>query len=434
MLTIILILLILLAFTLMTKRVLKQEVAMPLLALVAISLVGNVQGLNAIHNGFAEFSRIAILFTAVAVPAHMLQRSRLLDLIGVWVGEIIGKIYIKTSINICFLVSVFSLLMVYIMASLFHNTTSILVASVIIYVICKSYQLKALPVLCGALVASNLGGFSTKWGDTPNIIEASYWGLTHKDFLFEIMPINIGALLIVIIVVTIWLSRVTNKGSTRKSGRFETTFAMVKFRNAHREISLDYRLVFFGFLGLVVAIIGPIFFMQHEIGFSSLAIIISVLGDYSEHRTEGLLSLGIETYAVLVSIFVLAQVLSHSDIGIGNYIQNFLIESNMSIWAIASVSYFGTLFTEAASWASVAAPIIHAQASTHATAWALGSGIFAGSSSLVTAASAGIILTNETKGNPEHSRITFGSYVFFGLLLSMLMLVYYIIVLSLFFK
>ena len=434
MLTIILISLILLAFVLMTKRVLKQEVAMPLLALSAILLAGNLQGMKALNNGFSEFSRIAILFTAVAIPAHILQRSKLLDLVGVWIGEMIGKLYIKTNINIYFLVSAFSLLMVYTMAALFHNTTSILVSAAIIYVICKSYKLKALPVLCGALVASNLGGFSTRWGDTPNIIEASYWGLTHKDFLFEIMPINIGALLILTAVISLWLSRITNKNSAENSGKFEITFAMVKFRNAHREISLDRRLVFFGLMGLALAIVGPIFFVKYELGFSSLAIIVSVLGDYSEHRAEGLFALGIETYVVLASIFVLAQVLSKSDIGVGNYILNFLMKSNMSIWAVALASYFGTLLTEAASWASAVAPIIHAQASTHAAAWALGSGIFAGSSSLVTAASAGIILTNETKENPEQSRIVFGSYVFFGLLFSVSILAYYIIVLSLFFK
>ena len=106
----------------------------------------------------------------------------------------------------------------------------------------------------------------------------------------------------------------------------------------------------------------------------------------------------------------------------------------MSVWAIAVASYVGTLLTEAASWASAATPIVHSQAPTHLAAWALGSGIFAGSSSLVTAASAGIILVQETKNNPEGSKITFGSYVIFGLLFSLFMLGYYIVVLSLLFR
>jgi hypothetical protein len=141
--------------------------------------------------------------------------------------------------------------------------------------------------------------------------------------------------------------------------------------------------------------------------------------------------LGIETYATLASIFVLAQVLANSSIGVGPLIQSWLIKSGMSVWAIASASYLGTLLTEAASWASAATPLIHSQSPTHLAAWALGSGIFAGSSSLVTAASAGIILTQETKNNPRESRITFGSYVVFGLTFSLFILGYYIAVLSL---
>ena len=55
--TIILIVLILTAFILMTKGTLKQELAMPLVALGAIILAGNEEGFLALHNGFAEFSK-----------------------------------------------------------------------------------------------------------------------------------------------------------------------------------------------------------------------------------------------------------------------------------------------------------------------------------------------------------------------------------------
>lgn len=431
MLTIILIALILTAFVLMTKGLLKQEVAMPLLALSAVILSGNDEGFLSLHNGFAEFSRIALLFTAVAVPAHILQRSGVLDWIGMGVGEFIGRVYTKTKISINVLVPAVSLAMVYIMAALFHNTTSILVSSVVIFVICKSYKLRALPVLAGALVASNLGGFSTRWGDTPNIVEAAQWGLTHTDFFREILPINISSVFLLITTVSIWLSITMKNEKAGKNSRFDIAYAVVRFRNARRNMYLDKRLITTGAIGLVLAITGPLFFIKYELIFSALAIIVGVLGDYSEHMSETLLALGMETYVTLVSIFVLAQVLAHSKIGVGNIIQTWLLKSSMSVWAISTASYFGTLLTEAASWASAAAPIIHAQAPSHLAAWALGSGIFAGSSSLVTAASAGIILTQETKNNPEGSRVTFGSYVVFGILFSLFMLGYYIAALTL---
>lgn len=433
MLTLTLIILILIVFALMTKQILKQEVAMPLLALSALILSGEAQALKALHNGFVEFSRIAVLFTAVAVPAHILQRSKLLDWIGMWIGEAIGRIHNKTKVNITILVPAFGLTMVYVLAALFHNTTSILISAFIIFIICKSYNLKALPVLCGALIASNLGGFSTRWGDTPNIIEAAQWGLNHQDFFKEILPLNIFSLIILIFVISLWLSKITKKDSKNENG-FATAHAMIRFRNARRDTSLDLRLALVGLLGLLIVILGSLFYNQHELAFSALAIIISVFGDYNEHRSEALLALGIETYATLASIFVLAQVLAYSNIGIGASIQHWLTESEMSVWAISSTSYIGTLLTEAASWASAVAPIVHSKAPTHQAAWALGAGIFAGSSSLITAASAGIILTQETKNFPKGSQVTFGSYAFFGLGFSLLMLIYYVLLISLIFK
>ena len=432
MLTVILIVTILTGFILMTKGILKQEVAMPLVAFIAIILAGEIDGSRALHEGFSEFSRIAILFTAVAVPAHILQRSKVLDWVGMLMGEFIGKIHKKTKTSIKIIIPLSCLVMVYIMAALFHNTTSILISALIIYVICKSYNVKSIPVLAGALVASNLGGFSTRWGDTPNIVESATWNLNHFHFFSEIMPLNIVALLLLVIIISIWLILSSRKDS-HKSTRMETTFSIIKFRNARRDMSLDKRLIFIGLMGLVIAIVLPLFFIQYEIIFSCLAIVICVLADYKDHRSETLLALGIETYATLVSIFVLAQVLANSHIGIGKILYSWVAHSNGSVFVITSSAYIGTLFTEAASWASVASPIIHAKDPSHLAAWALGSGIFAGSSSLVTAASAGIILTRETKDNPKDARITFGSYVVFGLSFSLFMLAFYTIVLQTFY-
>ena len=61
--------------------------------------------------------------------------------------------------------------------------------------------LSSLPVLCACLAASNLGGFSTPWGDTPNVIEAKVWGLQHAHF-FHIIGINLGMVLILVALVS----------------------------------------------------------------------------------------------------------------------------------------------------------------------------------------------------------------------------------------
>ncbi len=425
--TVLLLLSILVAFACMTRGWLRQEVAMPAVTLWALVLAGPHDAELAMRQGFAEFARIALLFTAVVVPTHMLQRAGALRWVGLLLGEGLGIGVDRWGVRPGLLVPGACLFLTYTMAALFHNTTAILVCTSIIVEICQSYQLRTLPVLSGALVASNLGGFSTKWGDTPNLTEAAIWGLQHQDFFLEILPINVGLMCLLSAGVSALLWR-----DNHTTGQFSLTYARVGFRRARQAQahSIDWRLLCIGSIGLAIAVVGPMIAPSHEFALSALAILFCCVAERATHRTETLLALGLDTYATLCAIFVLAQVLTHSSIGIGEVIQAGLEGSGRSVWAIAVASYLGTLFTEAASWATAVASIIHASDPTHAAAWALGAGICAGSSSLVTAASAGIILTRETQDYKEEARVTFGAYLPFGLGASLGMLAYYVVVLS----
>ena len=434
--TIVLVLLILAAFVSMAKGKLEQEVAMPLAALATLVLVGLHDVLaggddaeTALIEGFSQFARIAVLFTAVAVPAHLLQRAGALNWLAMLVGEWLGRLIIRFKAAPFVVVPAVCLFLTFAMAALFHNTTSILVCAYITVLVCKSYQLRPLPVLIASLVASNLGGFSTRWGDTPNIVEAVEWQLHHKDFFLEIMPVNIGLVAILAAVVSFLLWWGTPSISA-DSDQFETVKAFVSFRSARRTDGIDRRLFLIGFTGLAVAVVGPMIYPNSEIAISSLGILFCVLAERSSHRKDTLLALKIETYVTLCAIFVLGRILAHSQIGVGNQIKVWLESSGMSVWSIATASYLGTLLTEAASWATAVSPIIQASDPTHVAAWALGAGVCSGSSSLVTAATAGIILTRETKDNGPEARVTFASYLLFGLTFSLVMLAYYIIVLS----
>ncbi len=431
--TYLLVLLILTNFALLTKGFIKVSVGMALTAIGALLLAGPIEASEALHNGFAEFSNIAILFTAIAVPSHVLARSDALDQIGMWIGEKIGRLSRRSQrTDHVFLVVAVSMIITYVMAGLFHNTTSILISASIIIVLCKSYKLPGIPVLSGALIASNLGGFSTRWGDTPNIVEAKQWGLTHMDFFREITLINVGILIVLIFFTYLVTKFYTNRDKHSGISKSKLAYSMVQFKLRRRNTVINKRLMWVGLIGIVTAVIGPLLFPPYEITFALGAIAFCVLADYKEHRQHTLFALGGETYATLISIFVLSQVMAHSSIGIGPQIQEFLLSNNMSIWSIAISSYFGTLFTEAASWAIVASPLIHEINQNHEAAWALGGGISAGSSSILTAATAGVILLNETAGEEDAFRMTFGKYVLFGLSFSSLMLIMYIGVLTFF--
>lgn len=424
----ILLLLILTGFVAMTYRNVPQEVALSLVALGALALAGAPDNEEALHNGFMELSRVALLFTAVAVPAHLLMRANALRYVGMLVGQAIGGLTERFHVPVSIIVPFTAMLLIWATAAMAHNTTSILTMTPIAIVICESYKLPMRPTLMGALVASNLGGFSTRWGDTPNITEAAVFGLKHMDFFREIMPINFGLLILVTVLVTFLTNREL-KGRRRIHG-LEVALAKEDFRHSRLTMQIDQRLLCIGAIGLILAVVGPMCLPQRELVVAAIAIMFCVILDRPSHRQQTLLALGSETYVTFAAIFVLAQTLTHSHIGIGSRLQGFLASSGSSTFSIVAVSYVGTLLTEAASWASAASGIVHAASPAHAAAWALGGGICAGSSSLTTAASAGILLVRETKHLPPNERITFGSYLWFGIGASLLMLIYFVTVLS----
>lgn len=193
-------------------------------------------------------------------------------------------------------------------------------------------------------------------------------------------------------------------------------------------------IVTFGVTALLIAVLGPLFLPLYEVPLSALGIIVALLGTPNTKRTKTLYALGIETYFTLISIFVLAQVFGHSSIGIGKLIEGFLQTNTSSIYPVLALSYLGTLSTEAASWATATSPLVFNLFPTHLGAWALGAGIAAGSSSLITAASAGIILAHQTSTYEKDSRVDFATYIKFGLPFSLFMLLFYAIILPLYMK
>lgn len=417
-------------FYFLPKKYFTIDVGMMLMALIALIMSGPEDAAHALHFGFYEFAPVALLFTAVAVPAHVLQRSDVLDWIGMKIGELIGRIKIRLPrLDTTFLICFASLFMTYVMAALFHNTTSIIVTVSIIAILCKSYKIPAIPVLCSALVASNLGGFSTRWGDTPNIVEAMTWNLGHGPFFTQILPINVG-LMMVLIIYTTFVIKFLQRHNKSNISSSRLAYSMVEFRSRRRNTKLNMRLLWVGLIGLTIAIIGPFISKEYELLFSAAAIIFVVMADYSSHRQETLFTLGIETYGTLLAIFILAQVVADSHIGIQAQITQFLVINHVSTWSVIIASYFGTLLTEAASWASAASTLVHSMDSSTRTAWALGAGICAGSSALVTSATAGILLMKETQHNEIESRVSFMDYLKYGFTFSLVMIVYYVFVLT----
>jgi Na+/H+ antiporter NhaD/arsenite permease-like protein len=427
---VILLILIVIVFIAMARQKFGPELGMPMLALAGLAIIGIESAGAALGHGFDEFGRVAVTFTAVAVAAHQLRDSNLLHCAGLLMGNAIGRSAQKLHVPVAWAAAFFCLFTTWALAAALHNTTSILVMAPLIITVCSQFEIAPLPVLYASLIASNLGGFSTRWGDTPNIVEASVWGLMHKDFC-EIMIVNLGMLVILVAIVGARLPKVSLT-------TVELESFLYRFDAARRSLSINWNLSLSAFVGLLVIIVLPIIMPHTDLRFAAIGVLWLCLGQrlFGSKAQRGhnpFDALGFETLSTLAAVFVLAAVLSRPEVGIIAALQQWLANSQAPVWAIALLSYVGTLLTEAASWASAAAPSVYALDPTNRAAWALGAGICAGSSSLVTAASAGILLMKQTRQTPEHA-VTFGGYLKFGLPVSAAMLVYYYVALSLLYR
>jgi Na+/H+ antiporter NhaD/arsenite permease-like protein len=301
-----------------------------------------------------------------------------------------------------------------------------MVMTAVLIAVAEAYQLPSRWLLCGALIASNLGGFSTRWGDTPNIIEAGIWGLTHADFFIEILPLNLIVLAGLCAAVTMLTLRTS---ATNGQGASDEAMALsyVRFKKEAAEFQLDRRLMAVGLITLAGFVTMQFVNRELEAAAGAAAILFAIAADRPENREKALAALDLQVFQVLLSVFVIAHCIRESAVGAG--IESMIAATGGAAWSIALAGYFGTALSEAASWAAAAAPVTHSINPGHAGAWSLGAGIAAGSSSLLTAASAGIILWSESRRFPGHE-INFRVYLPFGLAASVLMLAFYIAAIS----
>ena len=401
----------------------------------AAKIVSEVE-ISLIH-GFKHYAPIAILFTAVAIPAHMIERSNGFRWFAAYLALRLARFRLKyPRLTLPALVTMM-LGLTYITAAFMHNVTSILIMTPIIIRLCDSFSVPSRWLLCGALIASNLGGFSTRWGDTPNIVEAGVWNLSAGDFLREVVPANLIVMAVLTYVVLLLTRREVARMPAKAAGNtitmggktFTDAIIAADWRKVLRDMTVDRYLLGVGLGTLSGFIVLHVIFDEYKFVIGALAIIAAILLEHGGHRFETLKSLGFDVYLAFAAIFVLAECVGNS--WIGDELDKLIRSTappgqSAQPWAICLTGYLGTMSTEAASWATLASSkIFEAGSTNHSAAWALGGGICAGSSSLVTAASAGVILAEESGRFKEQHAITFKRYLPFGIGFSLFMLAFY---------
>jgi Na+/H+ antiporter NhaD/arsenite permease-like protein len=308
------------AFFAMTKYDVPLPLAMTLVSL-AFLVIQWKSAPNILRDGFSHYAAITVLFTAVAIPAHMIERSQGFKWIAAWLGHQLGKIRLRyPRITTPLLVGIL-LLVTYVTAALMHNVTSILIMTPVIIRLCASYQVPSRWILSAALIASNLGGFSTRWGDTPNIIESATWNLSAGDFMREIVPVNLIVMAVLITVATILTQRGISRRS-REAGTTQIPFYTLQvaqtaadWKKAKSDLAIDRRLLAIGLGMLAFFIILQVIFAELAIAIGAITIVVAIMLERKGMRYQSLTSLGFNVYLAFAAIFVLAGCVSHSWIG-----------------------------------------------------------------------------------------------------------------------
>lgn len=310
------------------------------------------------------------------------------------------------------------------MAMFLHNITAILVLTPLELSLCVPYKVRPGITLSAMLIASNLGGASMAFGDTPAIIQRELWGFGPGTFAVAMLPRN----LLVLIPLTMLAAFFTWFPNRRQRTDWADTSARLKARDYYvlsaRYGSAERLQAAIGAIALLTFIGLQFAFPHHALVTGSAVLAMLILCTPKEHRIDGYTALGLDAIVVICSLFVVASGVEHTP-----FVANLatFLNAHRGSGAIEIVAYGLTSAISADGAAATLGPVVHQMSSgSLLSAWQLACGICAGSSTLLTAASAGPII-NTVSRNAGHE-LTFRDYSRFGFPFSLLMMAIYLAV------
>jgi Na+/H+ antiporter NhaD/arsenite permease-like protein len=317
-------------------------------------------------------------------------------------------------------------------AMFLHNITAILVLTPLFIFMAKRWEVNPTTTLSAMLIASNLGGASMAFGDTPAIIQRQLWGFSPATFAIAMLPRNLIVLAVLVLIAS-WLTWLPSRNRQRME--WQEWIDMMSRLKTYQEMQLnisyligDRRQAKIGLFCLIGFILGQFFFPTQALALGSLFLIILISTTPNERRAEAFTALGLEVIIVLLGLFLVGKAVEHTPFV--EHMTHYLAEGQ-SRNGIEIIAYFMTGGISADGAATTLAPIVFK--STHGSmisAWALAGGICAGSSIALTSASAGPIINSISKASGHE--LTFRDYAKLGTPFSIIMLVIYIVYVRIF--
>ena len=307
-------------------------------------------------------------------------------------------------------------------AMIAHNIPAILMLTPLALTLSARYGVRPAVTLSAMLIASNLGGASMAWGDTPAIIQREQWGFSPALFASAMLPRNLAILTLLTSVACL----VTWFPTRHVKTDWLNTLSRLKARdyviNNSRFTQVDRREFFLGIAALVIFITAQFAFPKHSLVVGAAVLAGQILLMPDDRRLTAYTTLGLEAIIVICSLFVIAAAVETTPL-----VQDLSahLKANQANGAIEITAYLLTTGISADGAAATLAPLVHnLSGGSMLSAWQLACGICAGSSTLLIAASAGPILNSVSRDSGNE--LTFRQYMRFGLPFSLLMMAFYL--------
>jgi Na+/H+ antiporter NhaD/arsenite permease-like protein len=339
--------------------------------------------------GYVDMNAIGLLF-AMMVIVGALREAKFFRWLGVYIA------------NAChcrpvILLVIFTLMTAGLSAVL-PNVTTVLFMVTVTIDIAELAKLDPKPYILSEIVASNIGGTATLIGDPPNIMIATSTGFSFGEFLTNMGPISLIALVISLLYSVRQFRRSMPPGPETEQEK-PSTLTIVP-----SDVSLDRRLAWTGFATLVGAVV--LFFLQDVVGIYptvvALAAAVILLFVGGPKMPEILNDVEWSTLLFFGSLFIVVGALEKTGwIGLIAQQMSPLVGENRQV-AMAAVLWVSSLtsaFIDNIPFAAAFIPVLtslgthYGQASVYPLWWALSAGTGLGGNGTIIGSSANVIAT-----------------------------------------
>lgn len=185
-----------------------------------------------------DFNTLGLLI-GMMIIVNIIKRTGLFQYLAIKTAKIAKGDPIKILVYFSIITAISS--------GLLDNVTTILLIVPVTLVISDSLKLNPVPFIIAEILSANIGGAATLIGDPPNIMIGSHKGIGFLDFV-----INLGPLMLVIFIVTVFIIKALYKKDLKvdeKDKKFVLTMDPKK-------AITDKRLLIKSLIVLAITIIG----------------------------------------------------------------------------------------------------------------------------------------------------------------------------------